>query len=58
MRDINRVAAVIQAVMAKDGEIFGGWLFFSYVCSGESQEYVYHATAASDSRKNGIAAGY
>ncbi|KAF9501747.1 gamma-glutamyltranspeptidase [Pleurotus eryngii] len=34
--DINRVAAVIQAVVQKDGRIF----------------------AASDSRKNGIAAGY
>jgi len=34
--DINRIAAVIQAVLAKDGRIF----------------------AASDSRKNGIAAGY
>ncbi|KAF8491258.1 gamma-glutamyltranspeptidase [Gautieria morchelliformis] len=36
LTDINRIAAVVQAVMAKDGEIF----------------------AASDSRKNGIAAGY
>ncbi|KAF9005378.1 gamma-glutamyltranspeptidase, partial [Hymenopellis radicata] len=34
--DVNRVAAVIQGVMVKDGKIF----------------------AASDSRKNGIAAGY
>lgn len=34
--DFNRVAAVVQAVMRKDGKIF----------------------AASDSRKNGIAAGY
>jgi gamma-glutamyltranspeptidase/glutathione hydrolase/leukotriene-C4 hydrolase len=34
--DINRVAAVVQAVMRVDGRIF----------------------AASDSRKNGIAAGY
>ncbi|KAF8507469.1 gamma-glutamyltranspeptidase [Hysterangium stoloniferum] len=34
--DINRIAAVVQAVLAKDGRIF----------------------AASDSRKNGIAAGY
>jgi hypothetical protein len=25
--DINRIAAVVQAVMAKDGEIFGGWPF-------------------------------
>lgn len=34
--DMNRVAAVVQAVVRKDGKIF----------------------AASDSRKNGIAAGY
>jgi hypothetical protein len=54
--DINRIAAVIQAVMAKDGELFGGWLFRP--CFIGESDSTYYPTAASDSRKNGVAAGY
>lgn len=56
--DINRIAAVVQAVMAKDGDIFGRWLFPRCSCSSKSQYASRPVTAASDSRKNGIAAGY
>lgn len=60
MEDINRVSSVIQVVMkTEDGRIFGTlrptFLTF-FVSRQESDGDLF--IAASDSRKNGIAAGY
>lgn len=52
--DINRVAAVVQAVLREDSIIYGAYL---QTTGDLSPTNILH-TAASDSRKNGIAAGY
>jgi len=55
--DVNRVAAVIQAV-AKDNSIIYGKPILVKSFLNLLTPYFYDALAASDSRKNGIAAGY
>lgn len=51
--DINRVAAVIQAVVQHNSTIYGMYYLFLLVLIVHD-----YLIAASDSRKNGIAAGY
>lgn len=56
MADIDRVAAVVQVVM-KDGDtVYGSFITLSIQSILCSTAVI--PTAASDSRKNGIAAGY
>ncbi len=50
--DVNRIAAVVQAVVKKEGVVYG---MCTLLCG--SIGLILHA-AASDSRKNGVAAGY
>ncbi|KAG6886421.1 hypothetical protein C0992_004024 [Termitomyces sp. T32_za158] len=52
--DVNRVASVVQAVAKIDGKIYGMLKKSSFIAWNET----IHGAAASDSRKNGIAAGY
>ena len=54
--DVNRIAAVIQAVVKEGDTIYGSYFFL--VKSSELFFLIYRPLAASDSRKNGIAAGY
>ena len=52
--NISRVAAVVQAVMKKGNTIYGRThVLYGYAVMAHS-----FLPAASDSRKNGIAAGY
>lgn len=58
VNDINRVAAVVQVVAKVGDTIYGKCLAFGVkVWLIKCIEYT-TCTAASDSRKNGIAAGY
>lgn len=53
--DINRVAAVVQAVVQHNSTIYGVLLRSTVLLVLVAHDYL---IAASDSRKNGIAAGY
>ena len=54
--DVNRIAAVIQAVVKEGDTIYGS--SFVLLKPAELFFLIYRPLAASDSRKNGIAAGY
>lgn len=52
--DINRIASVVQAVTMRDNKIYG----MSRVLLFTGHVFIALFTAASDSRKRGVAAGY
>ena len=54
VEDIDRVASVVQAVMKKGDTIYGKALSVD----SANRTLTINPLAASDSRKNGIAAGY
>jgi hypothetical protein len=55
VKDINRIASVVNAVLKKDGMLYGMHITIAFLPPFDLSNV---ESAASDSRKNGIAAGY
>ncbi len=55
VEDIDRISSVVNAVLKRDGMLYG-----THITIGFSPSFrpLQRKSAASDSRKNGIAAGY